>query len=194
MLFEDLLHHFPNDDDIAPVDDNFPRWTESDGTYAPFIPTSLARVKLALELAGCCSGDKVLDLGCGDGRFCVAAVTLFGAQGGIGIESDETVVVLAEEKRNAVLGPNSSSTVIYTCEDFRESKLAQDNSISIVVVFLSPEFGLECKGLLLKHYNRGARIIALVFDLSDIKELIVKEGCNNVDGIWVYQKPTTTKE
>ncbi|KAJ3059572.1 hypothetical protein HDU98_004441 [Podochytrium sp. JEL0797] len=188
--FESLLPHFPADEDLAPTDTNFPRWTETDDTFAPFIPTSLTRVCTALRLAACGPTDVVLDLGCGDGRFCVTAVGMFGASAAVGVESDDGVVRLAEEKRDVVLeGVGMREKVVYVCEDFRECEEARREDVSIVVVFLSPEFGVECRDLLLAHYERGARIVALVFDLSDLKELEVKEGCRDVDGIWVYEKP-----
>ncbi|KAI9331172.1 S-adenosyl-L-methionine-dependent methyltransferase [Obelidium mucronatum] len=186
LTLPELTAAFPNDE--APSDTNFPRWIEDDSTFAPFIPTSMARVNRALSLAGCAAGDVVLDLGCGDGRFCVAAVALFGCKKAIGIESDEGVVDLANSTRDKLLPGLQADTITYACQDFRDCLLARDATVSIVVVFLSPEFGKECKELLKEHYERGARIISLVFDLSDIPEFSLKDGCKDIDGIWVYEK------
>lgn len=54
----------------------FPKYLEPEGSslIAPFIPTEVHHVREGLLTAQCGPGDRVLDLGCGDGRFCVCAV------------------------------------------------------------------------------------------------------------------------
>ena len=54
---------------------------------APYVATPPEVVARMLELAGVCGRDVVYDLGCGDGRICVAAAREFGARAvGVDIE------------------------------------------------------------------------------------------------------------
>ena len=54
---------------------------------APYVPTPPEVVARMLGLAGVCEADVVYDLGCGDGRICIAAAKEFGARAvGIDIE------------------------------------------------------------------------------------------------------------
>lgn len=62
-------------------DENWPFSIWLDGeSLAPFRPSSPEAIKLVLELAGVTDKDVVYDLGCGDGRICIAAAKLFGAK------------------------------------------------------------------------------------------------------------------
>lgn len=60
-------------------------WTIPRG--APWVPTSPALVREMLDLARIKPGERVYDLGCGDGRFLIAAAREYGARG-VGIELD----------------------------------------------------------------------------------------------------------
>lgn len=56
-------------------------------TGAPWVPTPLQTVRRMLRLAGVRPGEKVYDLGSGDGRVLIIAAREFGAQA-VGIEID----------------------------------------------------------------------------------------------------------
>ncbi|KAJ3030896.1 UNVERIFIED_CONTAM: hypothetical protein HDU68_007394 [Siphonaria sp. JEL0065] len=198
---EALEKLFPIDE--APEDNNFPRWMPGDGPYGPFIVTGLERVKLGLELANCGPLDRVLDLGCGDGRFCTTALSLYGAISAIGVDSDADVIEIASEKarefaRLTSVGPLfNPEKLSYFHGDIRDDHVKHvvlDPSITILVAFLTPEFSVDCKDVLIEHYERGCRIVAVTFDLANIKELVLKPGCNGINGIWVYEKPAIDQE
>lgn len=63
---------------------------------APFLPTTKKRVKEMIELAKIKDGDKIYDLGCGDGRFLFAAAKK-GANA-IGYELSVPVYIWAKVK------------------------------------------------------------------------------------------------
>ncbi|KAJ3082428.1 hypothetical protein HDU99_002694, partial [Rhizoclosmatium hyalinum] len=167
-----MLQLFPNDE--LPEDSNFPRWMPGDGEYGPGIPTGMHRVQLALQLAGTKPGDHVLDLGCGDGRFCVAAVSLFGAESARGIDVDKDILQLAQEK---TIEASSMSPVpfldkiSYIHGDLRDShvkSVLEDPKTNVLIAFLTPEFSVEFKDLLVDKFNAGCRIVAVTFDLANI--------------------------
>ncbi|KAJ3049437.1 hypothetical protein HK097_009560 [Rhizophlyctis rosea] len=181
-------------------DNPFPKWIEGvDTTYAPYLPTSLMRLSKCLKMADVGPNDVLLDLGSGDGRFCGVAVREFGVRRAIGVESDEELVEISKDLAERALTladtPSTSNPYITRCEfhagDLRDSSLhpvITDPSITVLVIFMSPEFAREHEHLILKHYNRGARIVSGVFDMSDLSGLKLK--CkDDPDGIFVYEKP-----
>ena len=59
---------------------------------APFVTTPTGIVDEMLGIAGTGPNDFVIDLGSGDGRLVIAAVTRFGARGGMGVDLDPHLV------------------------------------------------------------------------------------------------------
>ena len=60
-------------------------WTALKG--APWLPSRMGDVNRMLQLAGVKPGEKVYDLGCGDGRVLVTAAKKYGAKA-VGVELD----------------------------------------------------------------------------------------------------------
>jgi len=69
-------------------------WLPGD-SLAPFVVTPWPNVLAALQLAGVCERDSLLDVGCGDGRVVVAAAVLCGAAA-TGLELEPNVAADAE--------------------------------------------------------------------------------------------------
>ncbi|KAJ3234490.1 hypothetical protein HDU81_001377 [Chytriomyces hyalinus] len=191
-----ILHQiYPNDS--APEENNFPRWMPEDGSYGPPIHTSLRRVRLALQLAECSANNVVLDLGCGDG---VTAVLEFNVKKALGVDSDAECVSQArdalERVSNACQVPDLHRCVSFYEKDIRDMEWLErviiDEGVSVMVAFLTPEFGSECEHWLVRVYERGVTIVAVCFDLANLKPLKLKQGfeggVSGVDGIWVYKK------
>ncbi|KAI9331171.1 hypothetical protein BDR26DRAFT_870497 [Obelidium mucronatum] len=183
-FYDALVTLFPVDE--APTDNNFPRWMPEDGIYGPFIPTGMERVKLALELAECKPGDHVLDLGCGDGRFCVTALASFGASSATGIDSDseKSPYLFFPHPSLTKMPLKTSATPTFLQGDIRDAHIKPaviDPSITILIAFLTPEFSSDFRDILIHHHDRGCRIVAVTFDLAN-------PGCNGVNGLWVYEK------
>src|SRR5829696_8033419 len=59
---------------------------------APYVPTPTAIVDRMLTLAKVGPNDYVIDLGSGDGRLVITAVSKFKARGGMGVEIDGKLV------------------------------------------------------------------------------------------------------
>ncbi|KAI8830795.1 hypothetical protein BJ741DRAFT_711853 [Chytriomyces cf. hyalinus JEL632] len=193
-----LQQIYPNDS--APEENNFPRWMPEDGPYGPPIHTSIHRVRLALQLAECTSNDVVLDLGCGDGRFCVSAVFEFNVKKAFGVDSDAACISQARDALTSVASacqvPDVYTRVAFYEKDIRDTawleRVVVDEGVSVIVAFLTPEFSRECEDWLVRVYERGVAIVAVCFDLANLKSLTLKEGfeggVSGVDGIWVYKK------
>ncbi|KAI9493609.1 hypothetical protein BDB00DRAFT_787895 [Zychaea mexicana] len=173
--------------------DPFPAYTDDDtqkGLLGPFCPTSARRVIKALTMANVTPDDGVLDIGSGDGRLVTAAVAAFGAKRGLGIEVDAGLVELSRSLAQKVLAGKERmmDRIEFVQGDFlSQVELVRDVAWSVIVVFLLPDHTEKFADLLLHHYRRGARIVALVFNLNEIPELKLVQG-DEPENIYVYSK------
>ncbi|KAF9112342.1 hypothetical protein BGX27_003519 [Mortierella sp. AM989] len=174
--------------DYCEEETDLPLWIDGvDTTYAPFIPTSTRRVLLALKMAHVTAEDKVLDVGSGDGRFCYAAVALFGAQMAIGIEYEQDLVEKSTELAQELVNQGKILFERGDLSNWRDSATMKSKDWSVVVVFLSPEGGDDMEEWLVQEFERGVRIVALVFDLKQLKGLHCSLE-DSQEGIWIYEK------
>jgi hypothetical protein len=75
--------------EVAETPQEAPRFTVVDEELAaPFVPSPLPIVQRMLELARVGPGDKLFDLGSGDGRTVIMAAKKFGAEA-VGVELDD---------------------------------------------------------------------------------------------------------
>ncbi|KAG0251000.1 hypothetical protein BG011_007914 [Mortierella polycephala] len=187
------LQHFkrqyPNYDE---QESDLPLWIEGvDTTYAPFIPTSTRRVLLALDLAHISPDDRVLDVGSGDGRFCYAAVALYGAKHATGIEYEEDLVEKSTAVAQTLVDQGRINFQRADLTNWRQSSVMLSKEWTVIIVFLSPEGGSDMEDWLVQEFERGVRIVALVFDLKHLKGLRCSIE-DSQEGIWVYEKQTAT--
>ncbi|KAF9991319.1 hypothetical protein BGZ75_000072 [Mortierella antarctica] len=183
------LQHFHSQyPDYDENDSDLPLWIEGvDTTYAPFIPTSTRRVLLALELARISSRDKVLDVGSGDGRFCYAAVELFGAQKATGIEFEQDLVDQSTALAQTLVDQGRIEFQRADLTDWRQSPVMLSKEWTAIIVFLSPEGGSDMEDWLVQEFERGVKIVALVFDLKHLKGLRCSYE-DSQEGLWIYEK------
>ncbi|KAG0044957.1 hypothetical protein BGZ83_009765 [Gryganskiella cystojenkinii] len=175
--------------DYSEDESPFPLWIEGvDTTYAPFIPTSTRRVLVALEMAHISPADRVLDVGSGDGRFCFAAVSFFGAQKAIGIEYEQDLVDKSTQLAQDLCDQGKVLFLQADLTNWRESSTMLSKEWTVIIVFLSPEGGTDMEDWLVQEFERGVRIVALVFDLKHLKGLYCSVA-DSQEGIWIYEKP-----
>lgn len=179
--------------DYDEEESEFPLWIEGvDTTYAPFIPTSTRRVLVALEMAHISPLDRVLDVGSGDGRFCFAAVELFGAQKAIGIEYELDLVEKSTELAQGLVDQGKITFLQADLTNWRDSSTMLSKEWTVIIVFLSPEGGSDMEDWLIQEFERGVRIVALVFNLKHLKGLHCSVE-DSQEGIWIYEKPQPQK-
>ena len=123
----------------------------------------------------------MLDLGSGDGRWCVAAVQQFGAQCAVGVEIDE---LLVEESRRKAAQCGVAERATFACEDLTAEGMSAaalcpgGEAFTLVVVFLLPEAEQKFEGQLMRLYAAGARVLSIAFALDRLQwlTLAMKEG------------------
>jgi SAM-dependent methyltransferase len=116
-------------------------------------PTDRVTVRRILHLARLKEGERVLDLGCGDGRIVVAAAREFNAHA-TGIEIDPARVLWA--KAWTLLAGVSSRTRILWGNMYSADLTGAD----VVILFLSPTANYKLQERLRRELKPGARIVS----------------------------------
>jgi SAM-dependent methyltransferase len=135
-----------------------PAWAWDDGT-TPFVVSPDAVVERMLHLAQPKSGERLVDLGSGDGRIVIEAAKRFGARG-LGVDIDPRLVRLAQDnaKRAGV-----ESLTSFEIRDLFETDL---RGVSVVTMYLLPEVNLKLVPRLVEQLKPGARIVSHDYDLG----------------------------
>jgi SAM-dependent methyltransferase len=141
---------------------------------APFVPSPDAVVTAMLDLAEVKAGDRLIDLGSGDGRIAIEAARR-GARA-LGIDIDSSLVARANFRaREAEL----SRRVQFRREDLFETRL---RDADVVTLYLLPDINLRLRPRLLNEMRAGSRIVSHAFDMGDWAH----DGFANVDGRRVF--------
>jgi ribosomal protein L11 methylase PrmA len=141
-------------------------WTQFLG--APWVPTSMRMVRTMLELAEVKPGDRVYDLGCGDGRMIITAARRYGACA-IGIEVDPLRYLWCR-MLVTLLGLRDQVSIIYG--DFFSQDLREAD---VVTCFLMQETNDRLEGKLQQELKPGAWVVSNQFSFSGLR-LVQMEG------------------
>jgi predicted RNA methylase len=123
-------------------------------------PTAPDVVDVMLELAAVRADELVADLGCGDGRIVIEAVRRHGARG-LCVDIDPRRI--AEATRNA-----RAAGVAERIQFLNQDLFATDlQGVSVVMLFLSPQFNLKLRPKLARELASGARVVSHWHDMGD---------------------------
>jgi len=155
-------------------------------TLAPYYPTPQTIVEKMLQLAGLKAGEKVYDLGSGDGRIVIMAAQKFHAEA-IGIEI-EPKMVKDSIARIRKLGLEKTARIV-------QGDLLQQNysSADVVTVYLLPEaIDGKVQPLLDRQLKKGARVVAHDFEFRNWTpekvDNIADDGEGRSHAIYLYRK------
>ena len=134
----------------------------AEGAHSPvqYEPTPMDVVQTMLDLAEVRAGDLVADLGCGDGRIVIEAARRYGARG-LCVDIDPRRI--AEAQRNAAEA-GVTERVTFLTEDLFAVDL---KGVSVVMLFLSPDFNLKLRPKLRRELAAGARVVSHWHDMGD---------------------------
>jgi protein-L-isoaspartate O-methyltransferase len=134
-------------------------WTQQPQKLAPYYPTPETVVMKMLELGDLKPGEKMFDLGSGDGRIVIAAAQKFHADA-VGVEFDKDLCRESRERIRA-LGLERSAQII------EGDVLRQDySSTDLITVYLSVKSNEKVRPLLEQQLKKGARIVAHDFEFK----------------------------
>jgi protein-L-isoaspartate O-methyltransferase len=140
---------------LSAQDDKFPP-----ERAAPYYPTPQMIVEKMLELGELKKGEKLFDLGSGDGRFVVTAAQKFGADA-VGVELDPKLV--AESRARIQRLKLDSRARIIEGDLF----LQDYSSADLVTVYLLPSTNAKLSPLLEKQLKKGSRVVCHDFEFQD---------------------------
>lgn len=152
---------------------------------APYYPTPMTIVQKMLELGRLRAGEKMYDLGSGDGRIVIMAAQKFKADS-VGVEYDYD---LCRQSEAAIrkLGLQTTARII------QGDLFAQNyGDADLVTVYLLPSSNDKVRPMLEKQLKKGARVVAHDFEFRDwtpVKtETIDDDGEGRSHTIFLYQR------
>ncbi len=155
-------------------------------TLAPYYPTPETIVEKMLQLAELKAGEKMYDLGSGDGRIVIMAAQKFHAEA-VGVEIDSKMVKQSLD-RIRKLGLERTAHIV-------QGDLLQQNysSADVVTVYLLPEaMDTKVQPLLDRQLKKGARVVAHDFEFRNWTpekvENIADDGEGRSHAIYLYRK------
>ncbi|MBI2638866.1 class I SAM-dependent methyltransferase [Candidatus Peregrinibacteria bacterium] len=155
-------------------------------TGAPWIPTPMPRAKRMLELADLKPGERVYDLGCGDGRLVHLAAKHYEADA-VGLELSPLVYAWAKV-RNFFL--RSSSKILmrdFRKIDYRNAKALVFYLLPDILKVMRPKFEMELRP--------GARIVSYAFEIDGWTPVYTepRDPKRHYGRIFVYEVPKSIK-
>ena len=126
---------------------------------APYYPTPETIVERMLQLGQLKAGEKMYDLGSGDGRIVIMAAQRFHAQA-VGIELDNDLYIQSEQKIHD-LGLQKSAKIIHG--DILKQNYSSAN---LVTIYLLPESNIKVRPVLEATLKKGARVVAHDFEIE----------------------------
>jgi cyclopropane fatty-acyl-phospholipid synthase-like methyltransferase len=134
----------------------FVAWSQAFG--APWVPTPHKTIRKMLELARLQPGEKLFDLGCGDGRIVIDAAKDFGALA-TGIEIDPIRYFWA---RFSILRLKLQCSTKVIFGNFFNSDLS---SADVVTLYLLQDTNIRLMKKLSDELKPGARIVTNTFTI-----------------------------
>jgi protein-L-isoaspartate O-methyltransferase len=152
---------------------------------APFYPTPETIVERMLQIGGLKAGEKMFDLGSGDGRIVQMAAQKFHADA-YGVELDKDLVKQSLEKIRK-LGLEKTAHII-------NGDLLKQNysSADLITVYLLPVSNDKVQPLLDRQLKKGARVVAHDFEFKNWTpekvESIEDDGEGRSHTLYLYRK------
>jgi len=135
-------------------------WAQDSEKLAPYYPTPESVVVKMLELGGLKAGEKMFDLGSGDGRIVILAAQKFHAEA-TGVELDKDLCRQSLE-RIRKLGLEKSANIV------NGDILKQDYSAAdLITVYLLPGSNDKVQPLLERQLKKGTRVVAHDFEFRN---------------------------
>lgn len=146
---------------------------------APWVPTKKKDVERFLKLAEIKPGQKMYDLGCGDGRLICAAAQA-GAQA-YGCELSLLPLILVYLRR---LFQKEKSRIKISYQSIWQADL---RDADIVYFYLLPKIYPKLKEKLEKELKKGAKVIVYVWPIKGWTPLKV-DTLNHCPALYLYQR------
>ena len=150
---------------------------------APYLPTPPLVVERMLQLAAVKPGEKLYDLGSGDGRIVILAAQKFQADA-TGVEIDEQLVKESSARIHS-LGLDGKARIV------QGDLLQQDYSpADVLMVYLLPSANDKLRPILERQLRKGTRIVAHDFPFRgwtpERDQFIEDDGAGRSHTLFLY--------
>ncbi len=129
-----------------------------------FVPTPEEVVEAMCKLAKVGPNDVVYDLGCGDGRIVITAISDFKAKRGVGIDIDPHLV---KASQRYAAEAKVADRVTFRQQDVLTIKDLSE--ASVVMMYMGEDVNLRLMPILKQTLKPGARIVSHDFRMGDWK-------------------------
>ena len=152
---------------------------------APYYPTPLTIVEKMLDLGGLKAGEKMFDLGSGDGRIVIMAAQKYHADS-TGVEMVDDLYRQSMQKIRT-LGLDKTARII------RGDIFKQDySSANLLTIYLLPVSNDKVRPLLEKQLKKGTRVVSHDFPFRDWtaeKEITIEDdGEGRSHTLYLYRR------
>ena len=152
---------------------------------APYYPTPETIVQKMLQLGALKAGEKMFDLGSGDGRIVIMAAEKFHANA-VGVELDKDLYRQSMDKIQSLRLQKTAKIV-------NGDVLQQDySSADLITVYLLPLSNDKVRPVLDKQLKKGTRIVSHDFEFKDWKpekvETIEDDGEGRSHTLYLYRR------
>jgi len=160
-------------------------WAQDSEKLAPYYPTPLTIVEKMLDLGGLKAGEKMFDLGSGDGRIVIMAAQKYHADA-TGIEMADDLYRQSMQKIRS-LGLEKTARIIHG-DIFKQDYSSAD----MITVYLLPVSNDKVRPLLEKQLKEGTRVVSHDFPFRDWtpeKEITIEDdGEGRSHTLYLYRR------
>jgi len=135
--------------------------TPDDDKLAPYYPTPETIVEKMLQLGGLKAGEKMYDLGSGDGRIVIVAAQKFHADA-VGVELDRD---LCHQSMARILKLHLEKTAHIVNGDLLQQNYSSADLVTVYLLLDS--INKKVQPLLDKQLRKGARVVAHDFEFQN---------------------------
>lgn len=146
---------------------------------APFVPTSTRDIEKLLNVVKIKPGARVVELGCGSGRFLLAAARKYKVQG-IGVDVNWVLIMWARLRQLM----SGLKEVKFECRNMYEINLG---CADVIYMFLLPRSLEKLNQKLIKETREGVLVISHGFELVGWQKKLVTRIHNHMFDTFVYQ-------
>ncbi|HEX5229222.1 MAG TPA: class I SAM-dependent methyltransferase [Bryobacteraceae bacterium] len=156
-------------------------------SLAPYVVSPQEIVDRMLELAALKPGERLYDLGSGDGRILITAVTQFKAKA-VGVEISDDLVA-STNARIRKLGLDNDAQVIHG--NFLDVDLSPAD---VVTLYLATDANEMLRPNLEKYLKKGSRVVSHDYTVPGWKPTVVdKDPARRGHTIYLYEMPPKKK-